>query len=181
MKKLSVRQIAFIGLMAALVYAVSAIPSFPIPLPIGETRIHPGNAICLLSGMLLGPFAGGMAAGIGSMFFDLTNPAYIASAPFTLVFKFMMAFVCAWIVRGGKEKVWSLIVGAVVGAATYMALYLGKGFVENYFVLQQPLEASLIILGTKAMASSVNAVLAVVLSVPLHLLMKPLLKRAKLL
>ena len=34
---------------------------------------------------------GGFAAGIGSMFFDLTNPAYITSAPFTFAFKFVTA------------------------------------------------------------------------------------------
>ncbi len=59
-----------------------------------------GNVLCLLSGMLLGPLQGGFAAGIGSMFFDLTNPAYITSAPFTFAFKFVMAWLCGKIVPG---------------------------------------------------------------------------------
>ena len=69
--------------------------SVPIPVAIGDvTRIHLGNIFCLLSGLVLGPVGGGLAAGLGSALYDMTNPAYIASAPFTFAFKFMLAAVC---------------------------------------------------------------------------------------
>ena len=79
MNKPSVRMIAAVSILAAMVYVTSAFLQIPIPTPIGSTRLHLGNVMCLLSGMLLGPWYGGLAAGFGSMLFDLLNPAYIAS------------------------------------------------------------------------------------------------------
>ena len=66
------------------------------------SRIHLGNAFCLLAGFVMGPIGGGLASGIGAMLYDLTNPAYIASAPFTFVFKFLLAAVCGLIAHKGK-------------------------------------------------------------------------------
>ena len=98
MKKTNTRRLVFTSMMAAIVYITSAFLQISIPTVIGSTRLHMGNVMCLLSGMLLGPLYGGIAAGVGSMLFDLTNPTYISSAPFTLVFKFGMAWLCGKIV-----------------------------------------------------------------------------------
>ena len=74
MKKIRIRQITMIGIMAAAVYMASAFLQISIPTAIGTTRLHMGNVMCLLSGMLLGAVPGGLAAGIGSMLFDFSNP-----------------------------------------------------------------------------------------------------------
>lgn len=182
MKKLTIRQIAFVGILAALVYATSAYLQIPIPTAIGSTRLHMGNVMCLLSGLLLGPLQGGLAAGIGSVFFDLTNPLYIASAPFTFIFKFLMAWVCGMIAHKlGKETVAKYIFGAVLGAICYVVLYLGKSFVEDYFVLGLPLEAVMLTVGQKGLVSSANGIIAALVSVPLYLTLRPILNRARLL
>lgn len=181
MKKFSVKQISFTALMAALVYVTSAFLQIPIATSIDSTRLHMGNVMCLLSGLLLGPVSGGLAAGIGSMFFDLTNPAYLTSAPFTLLFKFLMAFLCGMIARGGKEKLWALITGAILGSFAYVVLYLGKSFIRDFFVYGFPLEGVLLSLCTKAVTSTVNGIIAAAASVPLFLALKPLLKKAGLL
>lgn len=181
MKKISVKTLSLVGLMAALVYVTSAFLTIDIPTLIGSTRLHMGNVMCLLSGLLLGPWYGGLAAGIGSMLFDLTNPAYLTSAPFTLVFKFLMAFVCGCIARMGKEKLWALICGTVTGAITYVILYLGKTFFKDFCVLGYPMEGVLTDLTTKAVTSTVNGVIAAICSVPLFAAIKPLLKKAHLL
>ncbi len=182
MKKLSIKQIAFVGIMAALVYVTSAYLQISIPTAIGSTRLHIGNVMCLLSGLLLGAVPGGLAAGIGSMFFDLTNPVYIASAPFTFVFKFLMAWVCGMIAgRSNTPKTWRCIVGAVVGALCYVVLYLGKSFIEDHFVLGLPLDAVVLTVTQKGLVSTVNGIIAAAVSVPLFLTLRPLLKRAKLL
>jgi len=182
MKKITVKQCAFVGVMAALVYAASAYLQIPIPTAIGSTRLHIGNVMCLLSGFLLGPVSGGLAAGIGSMFFDLLNPAYIASAPFTFVFKFLMAWVCGMIARGaGKKALLRCIIAAVVGAITYVVLYLGKSFIEDFFVLGLPIEAVMLTIAQKWLISTVNGIIAAAVSVPLYLTLKPLLQRANLL
>ena len=182
MKKFSVKQVAFIGIMAALVYVTSAFLTIQIPTAIGSTRLHMGNVMCLLSGLLLGPVFGGLAAGIGSMLFDLTNPLYIASAPFTFAFKFFMAFVCGLIaLKTGKERHWKTILAAVIGAGAYVVLYLGKTFVEDYFVLGLPFDAVWLTVGQKGIVSTVNGVLAAVVSVPLFWALRPLLRKARLL
>ena len=182
MKKLTIKQISFVGIMAALVYVTSAYLQINIPTAIGSTRLHMGNVMCLLSGLLLGPLQGGLAAGIGSMFFDLTNPAYIASAPFTFAFKFLMAWVCGMIThKCGKEVLWKTILGAAIGAISYVILYLGKTFIESYFIMGIPLNTVWLTVTQKGLVSTVNGIIAAVVSVPLYVTLRPLLKRAKLL
>lgn len=182
MKKITVRQTAFVGILAAMVYVTSAYLQISIPTAIGATRLHMGNVMCLLSGLLLGPVKGGLAAGIGSMFFDLTNPAYIASAPFTFSFKFAMAWICGMLSRGHERKgnLWCVL-GAVTGAFSYVVLYLGKSFIEDHFVLGLPLDAVLLTVSQKAVVSTVNGVIAALVSVPLYLALRPALIRSNLL
>ena len=67
LKKITVRQIVIIGLMAALCL-VSNYFSIPIPIGIDKSRIHLGNVFCILSAFMLGPVGGGLAAGIGAFF-----------------------------------------------------------------------------------------------------------------
>ena len=127
-------RVTLTAVFAALVF-VSSMISVPIPVAIGDvTRIHLGNIFCLLSGFVLGPVGGGLAAGLGSALYDMTNPAYIASAPFTFVFKFLLAAVCGWAAyaRGSRaENHGQNILAAIAGSATYMVLYLGKSFIEG--------------------------------------------------
>lgn len=174
MKKRTAEYLTFIGIMAAAVYVSSAFLQIPIPTAIGSTRIHMGNVMCLLSGMLLGATPGGLAAGIGSMFFDLTNPAYVTSAPFTFAFKFLMAWLCGTILSKSRAGLKTrLTSGAAAGAFFYVLLYLTKSFLEDRFVLCLPLQAVLLTVAQKAAVSSVNAVIAVIVAVPLGLALRP--------
>lgn len=185
MKKMTIRQVAMTGILAAAVYVSSAFLQIPIPTVIGSTRLHMGNVMCLLSGMLLGAVPGGLAAGIGSMFFDLTNPAYIASAPFTFVFKFIMAWLCGTLSRRRSKKVSAknvsersaLLTGAAAGAFGYVLLYIGKSFIENRYVLGMPPEAVLLMTVQKGAVSCVNAAVSVVAAVPLGLALRPALAK----
>lgn len=178
-KKISVKDITLVGLMAAMVFVASQL-SIPIPTAIGNTRIHLGNVLCLLSGFLLGPLGGGLSAGIGSAFYDLTNPAYVASAPFTFVFKFLMAWVCGILYKlwknRGKAVLYSAVAGTA-GAVAYVILYLGKNFFESYVFLQMPLEGVLVSMIQKGSVSLVNGIIAVIISVPLSMAIRPVLSR----
>lgn len=174
MKKITARDTALIGVMASAVYAASVFLQIPIPTAIGTTRLHMGNVLCLLSGMLLGAVPGGLAAGTGSMFFDLTNPAYITSAPFTFAFKFIMAWLCGKIISkcnaGLKAK---FISGAAAGAFVYVLLYISKTFIEDRFLLGLPLEAVMLTIAQKSIVSGANAIIAVIAAVPLGLTLRP--------
>ncbi len=179
-RKISVYYIVLVGIMAALVF-VSNWLSVPIPVAVGDiSRIHLGNVFCLLAGFVLGPIGGGLAAGIGAALFDLMNPAYIASAPFTFVFKFLLAAVCGWIAYAGGRKAENHkinILAAIAGSVTYMALYLGKSFVQG-LLLGSEMGTVLTALVTKLAASSANALVAVIVSVPLYAAIKLALKRS---
>lgn len=162
----TVKRLAVTGLMAALVFVGSWIQ---LPMP-GETRLHLGNVMCLLSGFILGPVFGGLSAGIGSAFFDLTNLLYIDSLPFTLVFKFLMAFVVG-LVSWGKNsqgRNWKRNVTAgILGVLCYVILYVGKNFIGDLFFLHMEMVPALLKAGQKGLASLINAIIAVIVSVPL--------------
>jgi len=176
--KSTLYRVVFSGVFAALVF-VSNYISVPIPVAIGDvSRIHFGNIFCLFSGFMLGPVGGGLAAGIGSGLYDLTNPAYVASAPFTFAFKFLLAAVCGWIAHSkgsNGENQGKNIAAAVCGSLVYMILYLGKAFVEG-LLLGSEMGAVVAALATKLVTSSINAAIAVAVFVPLcagiHLVLK---------
>lgn len=161
-------RIVCIGLMSALVFAASQI-SFTLPAITGTpTRIHLGNTMCLLAGLLFGGVSGGLSAGLGSMFYDFTNPLYIPSSPITFITKFCMGFVCGVVAKKGAGTVSRSIVAAVLGQVTYIVLYLGKTFIES-MLLGNALETTLVVIGQKAVASGINAAVAVAVSVPLSI------------
>ena len=181
--KNSIYKIVTVGLLGALVF-VSNYLSFPIPVPVGDiSRIHLGNAFCLLAGFVMGPIGGGLASGIGAMLYDLTNPAYIASAPFTFVFKFLLAAVCGLIAHKGKitgnmlEEDFTITVPRSIVAG--IVLYLAKSYITTVLAGSAP-EAAAIALATKAASSTVNAILAIIISVPLSALIRKALKSAHL-
>lgn len=180
-KGFNIYQIAGIGLFAALAFVSNYIQIY-IPLGGDTTRIHIGNTFCLLAGLLLGPLAGGLSAGIGNCLYDLLNPLFISSAPFTFIFKFLMAFVCALIAYGaharGENQVRNII-GAVVGSLTYIILYLGKGFITG-LLEGHAMETIWVQTAAKAGASFLNGAIAVVASVPLCFAIRKALERTHL-
>lgn len=166
-KKSGAANLALTGLMGALVI-VGTFISIPIPVLGDRTMIGLGNVFCILSGLLLGPVYGGLAAGVGSGVFDLIG-GWAASAPTTLINKFLMAFVCgaiAWSGRSEGRRLPRVILGAVSGSMTYCVLYLLKSLVEAKLEGSAD-EAVAILLGTKAIATVVNAVIADIVAVPL--------------
>ena len=70
--------------------------------------------------------------------------------------------------------------GTIAGSATYMVLYLGKSFIEG-MLLGSALGPVLLSVATKAVTSGVNAVIAVIVSVPLCAAIRLALKKSHLL
>ena len=169
------------GLMAALVAVGSAL-RITLPVNVGTTSFHLGNIMCALSGIFLGPVGGGLAAGIGSAIYDMTNPLYISECWITFLTKGaygVAAGLVAWSGgrRGGRRfslaSPWSghrrgerygwNLAGTVAGAAVYAVLYLFKGFAWDGLLLgglqTGPALAALV---PKLPATAFNAVIAVV-------------------
>ena len=163
-KKWGVYDIVFIGVMSAVVF----VSNF-LSIPIGDvTRIHFGNVFCVLSGLLLGGIKGGLCAGIGSFFYDLTNPFYIAESPITFLFKFVIGFFAGTIShsgdRGGKNIIFNII-GSVTGSVAYVILYLCKNFIEEFYLIKNPIETVMTKMIMKGSASLINGMIAVVIAV----------------
>lgn len=174
----SVQRLSVFGLMSALVFASSW-----MQIPIGDvSRIHLGNGFCALTGLLFGPWVGGLASGVGSMLFDFTNPLYIAESWITFLTKFFIGFLAGLIAKGGKQrKAPSMakdIVAALVGTLTYIVLYMGKSFVIKFYLEGQALEAVQVQLLTKLVSSLINAGAGVLVAVLLAKALRPALKKA---
>jgi len=176
-----------VAIMTAMVFASNYI-QIPIPTVIGTTRIHIANGICLLAALLLGGFKGGIAAGLGSFFFDLTFPEYVPLSWVTFLTKFTMALICGLIVyMGSKQKsdkpvsVWRRLVGTVVGALSYVAMFVAQQFFVKCLIEKQAVEAVAIATFTvKLPTSLLNAALAVPIAILLHSALRPALQKAKL-
>ncbi len=176
-RRLGTYDIVFIGVMSAVVFAANF-----LSIPIGTiSRIHFGNVFCVLSGLLLGAVPGGLCAGIGGFFYDLMNPLYASEALITFAMKFVIGFLAGLIShragRGGKSFVWNLV-GAAGGSVAYVALYLGKNFIKEYFLIKNPIETVWALMVTKGTASLLNAVIAVVVAMALLPLFQQALVRS---
>lgn len=177
--KISIKKISIAGIMAAMVFATSWMR---IPPGNSEFVLHLGNVMCILSGLVLGGFLGGCSAGIGSFLFDLTNPAYISDAPFTLVFKFIMAFTAGKIAHAnGKEglDVRRNAVAATAGQIAYLVLYLTKKWFYDYLLVDGlDVSAAMVKFIPKATSSAINGVIAVIAAVPLAFVIRAAMKKA---
>ncbi|MBQ2955712.1 MAG: ECF transporter S component [Clostridia bacterium] len=162
-QKFSTFKIVFVGMMAAVVCVVTL---FRIPL-LG-TKVHFANAMCLLSGLLFGPVYGGLAAGFGSGLYDMLLGGYpIDEVLVTFVSKFIMAWLCAKIAYGGDAKAENHarnIFACVIGALSYVALYMLKQLVYKRFIAGMELEATYAVMLSKLPGSLINAAAAMIVA-----------------
>jgi uncharacterized membrane protein len=137
--------------------------------------------MCLLSGLLMGPLAGGLAAGIGSTLYDVVGGYDFISCAITFVTKFLMAWVCAKIAfsRGSNAENHGLnIASCVIGALSYVVLYMLKTFIYQMFVYGYPMNTVLVTMGAKLPASLINAVVAMIAAPIMYTALRPALSRA---
>lgn len=179
--KYDVKMFAFIGVMSAVVFVTTKFLSIPIPIGGGKTAIQAGNSMCVLAGLMFGGIPGGLAAGIGSMIVDLTDPAWAPEFWITFINKFCMGFVAGVISHMGKPSKVKNIVARVSGAVAYVCCYLTKTYITQAILLKNPWETTKVVLFTKGATSLTNALIAVLVSVILFEMLQPALKKAKIL
>ena len=164
-QKISTKRIAMAGLLAALTAVGSAIRiTVPADL-VGTSSIHLGNIFCALSGVLLGPGLGGLAAGLGSAIYDMTNPLYISECWLTFLMKGAYALAAGLVFRHLhlKEYLRDLI-ATTAGALTYAVLYLGKSYLKAVVVSGLTADAALIAAGAKLPATIFNMAVAIIIA-----------------
>ena len=174
------RTIAVIGVLAAMVFALTYV-GIDIPSPLGKCKIHFGNIMCILSGLLFGPVTGGLAAGIGSALFDLTDPSWAPEFWITFINKFAMGCVAGLVYRrltvvGPQNRTW---ISALCGSLTYSFLYISKNILSGHFTNGFTWQTAIWETGiVKLPVTLVNGVLAVVCASLLCLALRPALRRA---
>lgn len=180
-KFFTIRNITLIGILAAMVFALTKFISIPIPTPLGKTALSVGNAMCVLSALLFGPGIGGLAAGIGNALVDLSDPAWAPEFWITFINKFAMAFIAGVImhkVRLGSDKIRVWIAG-LCGALTYCVLYVVKNIISGVIVKGFTLDVAIAeTLAVKLPVTLVNAVIAVLCASALYFVLKPALRKA---
>lgn len=179
-QKISTRKIVFVALMAALTVAGSALRvTLPIDIA-GTTSFHLGNIMCALSGLLLGPWLGGLASGLGSAIYDMTNPLYISECWITFLTKGAYGLAVGLVVWKAKDK-WGYgraAVATVAGAVTYAVLYLAKSYFYNGLLLKGLTPAAaLTTIVAKLPATTFNAVVAIVFAPILAVAIRKALER----
>lgn len=166
MKKsvLTTRKIVFIAMMAALTAAGSAL-RITMPLSIaGTTSFHLGNIMCALSGILLGPWFGGLAAGLGSAIYDMFNPLFIQEAWLTFLMKGVYGLCAGFIAHAGKQEPGYVksVLASFAGAVSYALLYLIKSYFKAIWVQGVAANAAWIVVLDKLPATVFNGVVAVI-------------------
>lgn len=126
------------AMMAAIVF-VGNFLRVTMPVPVGGvTAFTLANILCALSGILLGPWYGFLAAGLGSFFYDFTNPNYADEAFITLCTKGMYGLVAGlvlyFVFRSAKEKYGPQLIATACAAVGYMAVYSVKVYFYNGMV-----------------------------------------------
>lgn len=168
--------LALAGVMVALVMV-----SNYISIPTAFSRLHVANAVCMLAGMMFGGLRGGIIAGLGSALYDLTFPAYAAESWVTFLTKGTMTLVAGYTVTGLSRKLperHALILGSLLGALTYIALYLGKSYIQMRWVTPVPVDTIPASLLGKLSSSTINGLFAVIVAPLLYAALMPALRQA---
>ncbi len=120
MKEQSLKKLITAALLAAMTCIATMIIKFPTPT---FGYIHIGDCFVLLCGIILGPLAGGLSAGIGSMFSDIFS-GYAAWAPATFLIKTLTAMLAGILFRlmnkvvsSGRSRLVAVVISGIAGEA----------------------------------------------------------------
>ena len=174
-----IHRIVYTALMAAVVFVLTL-----LYVPLGESKVHCGNAASMLAGLILGPWLGGLASGIGAFFFDLTHGYEFVEALVTFASKFLMAM-AAGLVAGAYRQEGPIlesrshlrvILGCVLGGLAYIAMYMTKTLiVQSFFTDPFPEEGVLAVMLTKLPGTAINNGFAAVVTPILYTALRPAL------
>ena len=183
-KHFTTKRIVVAALMAALTVVGSGL-RVTLPLDIaGTTSFHLGNIMCALSGILLGPWMGGLAAGMGSAIYDMLNPLYISECWITFLMKGAYGLVTGFIVRGKTMHSFNYlrcVIGTAAGALAYAVLYLAKSFFYSGMLINGlTADAAMVTVISKLPATTFNAAVAIICAPILAIAIDKALKRSHL-
>lgn len=177
------KKIVLVALLAAMTTAGSAL-RIPVPAGIaGMSYFHLGNILCALSGILLGPWLGGLASGLGSAIYDLLNPAFAPDCWITFLTKGLYGLVAGLVLRTGS-KPWGYgkaLLATAAAALTYAVIYLAKGCLyDSMLIGGLAFHVAFPAVALKLPATIFNATIAVICAPLLAVAIRTALKKSHL-
>lgn len=177
-------KIVIVGLMAALSYVAFTFMQIKIPTPGGMTSFHLGNTFCVLAALLLGGIPGGMAGAIGMGIGDLLDPTYVIVAPKTIILKLGIGLVTGIVAhkvfhiqqKEGKSLYKAVIVSTIAGMLFNVIGEPIFSYFYTSFILGAPAKAAKALASWNAITTSINAILAVIISSAIYIAIAPRLK-----
>lgn len=177
-KKSNVLRLVYTSLMMTLVFVSTY--AIKVPVPFTNGYIHPGDSMVFLSGVLLGPIYGALAAGIGSALSDLVAGYAFWVIP-TLIIKALMAYVVGLMATKIKTLTFNALTigfGLVWAGFTATALILVKQASEGSTVFASTLALMIEESGSNMEASELttlisntsNYLLIILVVIPLFLI-----------
>ena len=134
LKKL--QKLIITALLIAIVCLATIVVKIPSPATNGYFNL--GDCFVLLSGWLMGPVYGALAAGLGSALADVLS-GYVQYAPATFVIKAIMAIAACLVYRAIRKK---SFVAKLVGGFTAEAVMVIGYFAYEAVILQYGLAAA---------------------------------------
>lgn len=127
---MNTKKIVLTAMFAGLVCVATMVIHIPSPM---NGYVNLGDAVVILGAFLMGPVAGALLGGIGSMLADLFL-GYGAYIPATLIIKAIMGFTAAVIARKTHSGIGAVVAAAlaelimILGYFVFEAAILGNGF-----------------------------------------------------
>ena len=178
-------QLALAALFAALSYAVFTFLQIKIPVGADMTSIHLGNAVVVLGAFIIGGPLGGIAGAIGMSIGDLLDPVYVPLVPKTLFCKLLIGLITGFVAHriGGitttddpKHILRWTIIAAACGLIFNMFADPIIGYWYKILILGKP--AADLSLKINFVATTINAVVSLVVSVAVYAALRPALQKA---
>lgn len=178
------------GVLAALCFVSFTFLSIKIPVGGDAVSLHIGNAFCVLAALLLGGWYGGLAGAIGMTISDLLDPTYAIGAPKTFILKLCIGLITGLIAHkfakidqsNDKKYIakWSVI-AAIGGLAFNVVFDPIVGYFYKQYILGQPQQMAAILAKVSVFATSVNAIVSVILVSFIYNAIRPVLTKSGLL
>lgn len=120
--------LVFAAMLAALTCVATMIIKIPSPL---KGYLNLGDCVVLLSGWMLLPGYGFLAAGFGSALADVFS-GYVMYAPATFVIKGAMALIAYWGYRNLHKKIKDSMARVISGTLAEVVMVLGYFVFEGF-------------------------------------------------
>lgn len=154
--KNTTQKIVLSSMLAALVCVATMIIKIPSPL---KGYINLGDCIVLLSGWILSPVYGFLAAGIGSALADLFS-GYVTYVPATFIIKGLMAIIAYFVFKALQKKIGNLPSRIISGVISEIVMISGYFIFEGFLYGFVP---SAVNIPANAVQGAVGLILGVIL------------------